>query len=87
MKNASIVCLVFVLSGCATLDADFINALAKDDASFCASVDIRGGAGGIIGGATGGYGQSTLAFCRSRKNNASVALNPDGSMSIQHGAE
>ena len=83
----SSVVLLAGLSGCVTLDAKLVEALAKDKASFCASVDTRGGAGGIVGGATGGYGQSTLSFCRSGMREAKVTLSPDGAISIEHGKQ
>ena len=71
-------------SGCVTLDAKLVEALAKDKASFCASVDTRGGAGSIAA-PIGAYGQSTLSFCRSGQANAKVTLTPEGSISIEHG--
>lgn len=74
-------------NGCMALDPKLIEALAKDDASVCISMDTRGGAGGIIGGATGGYGSHTLNLCRSGKDNAKLTMNKDGSMSVQNGNE
>ena len=88
MKNALLLLsasyLVLGLTSCVTLDDKLVNALAKDDASFCASTDIRGGVGSVVGGAGGGYGQSTLSFCRSNHANATVTLKPDGEISITH---
>jgi len=65
------------------LTPELIQALAKDNASFCASSDIRGGVGGVTIG-TGGYGQAVLAFCRSNHEGATVTLKPDGTISIEH---
>jgi hypothetical protein len=76
---------LLAVSGCVTLSPELVRELAKDDASFCASADVRGGAGGIVGGATGGYGQGTLRLCRSNKDNAKMSIAPDGTMSIQNG--
>jgi hypothetical protein len=70
--------------GCSLLTPELIAALSKDTASFCAQSDIRGGVGTILTPA-GGYGQSTLAFCRSNYPDSLVTLKPDGSISIQHG--
>lgn len=78
--------LVLAVSGCSSIDPRVIEALAQDNASVCASGDIRGGAGSVLGGAGGGYGQSTLSFCRSNHNNAIITLTPDGAISIRHGA-
>ena len=90
MKNAltllSLSYCVLAASGCSTIDPAVIEALAQDQASICALGDIRGGAGSLLGGAGGGYGQSTLSFCRSNQPNATITLTPDGSISIQHGA-
>ena len=78
----SLLILVVMISGCNTLSPELIEALAKDNASFCATTDIRGGAGATIGAL--GYGQATLSFCRSNHDNAKLTLQ-DGSISIQHG--
>ena len=77
--------MLVVLAGCVQIDPKLIEALAKDDASICASSDTRGGAGGIIGGATGGYGSHTMMLCRSGKDTATLTIRPDGSMSVQNG--
>jgi len=80
--------LTVLLAGCSAIDADLINALAKDNASFCAQADTRGGAGALAMAAPGGgYGQATLSFCRSNRPNARISLTADGSISIEHGAE
>ena len=76
-----------MLSGCVTLDADMIRALAADSASFCAKAGAFGGAGGgglAAGALTGGYGQTDFAFCRSNHAGAEVSLGADGSMAIKH---
>ena len=89
MKNALLLLsagyLAVGLSGCVTLDDKLVNALAKDDASFCASTDVRGGVGTITA-PSGGYGQATLKLCRSRMPGAELTLGEDGSMSIKNGA-
>ena len=75
---------VLLLSGCSSfLTPELIKELAKDNASFCAQSDIRGGVGTIVAPA-GGYGQGTLSFCRSNHEKAKVTLTPDGSISIEH---
>ena len=88
MKNALLLLsasyLVLGLTSCVTLDHKSVNALAKDDASFCASSDIRGGVGTITA-PSGGYGQATLKLCRSRMPGAELTLGADGSMSIKNG--
>jgi len=76
--------LSLILGGCSSLSPELITALSKDNASFCALSDVRGGAGAVIG-AAGAYGQGTFAFCRSNRPNAIVTLKPDGEMSITHG--
>ena len=80
----SIVGLVFGLSGCVSLTPETIAALGKDDASICATTDIRGGVGSLMSPA-GGYGQGTLTICRSNKDNARLEVKPDGTMIIQNG--
>ena len=88
IKDITLACILAILlslSGCTAIDPKLIEALANDPASFCITSDIRGGAGGIIGGATGGYGQSTLSLCRSQMPEAKISLSPDGSISIEHG--
>jgi L-aminopeptidase/D-esterase-like protein len=76
---------LFVAGGCSPISPELVQALAKDNASFCAMGDIRGGAGAISMPAPGGYGQGTLAFCRSNRANARLTVLPDGSISIEHG--
>lgn len=78
--------LVVGSMGCSAITPEMVRELAKDDASICISTDVRGGAGGIVGGATGGYGQASLALCRSGKDNATISMSPDGTMSIHNGA-
>ncbi len=78
--------IVLTLAGCSsTFTPEMIEALAKDSASFCAQSDIRGGAGTIMA-PSGGYGQSTLSFCRSNQKEAKVSIAPDGAISIEHGS-
>jgi hypothetical protein len=79
--------LVVGLGGCTALTPDLIAQLAKDDASICVSTDIRGGVGAVAGVPTGGYGQATGNFCRSKMPNAKIELKSDGSISIQHGVD
>jgi hypothetical protein len=75
--------LLLGLGGCSSISPELVAELAKDNASFCFTSDIRGGAGSIAA-PTGGYGQGTLSFCRSRQANAKVTLGADGSISIEH---
>ena len=85
MKYAIILLLAcYQFSGCSAIDPAIIEALSKDPASVCITGDIRGGAGGIIGGATGGYGQSTLSYCRAAQPGAKVTLSPTGEITIEH---
>jgi L-aminopeptidase/D-esterase-like protein len=79
--------LVAGLMGCTTISPEMVEALSKNDASVCASGDVRGGAGAVAGVPSGGYGQGTMTFCRSGKPNAKLEIKPDGSMSITNGAE
>jgi len=72
------------LGGCVTLSPELLRELAKDEASICASADIRGGVGSLMSPG-GGYGQSTLRLCRSGKDNATITMSPDGSISITNG--
>lgn len=84
--------LLFFLAsaGCSPiLTPELVAALARDEASFCANVDLHGGAGG--GAITpvpvvpmAGYGSATLAFCRSNHDGAEIKLGSDGSISITH---
>ena len=75
----------FLAVGCSSaLTPEVITALSQDHASFCAQGDIRGGVGTLMS-PSGGYGQSTLSFCRSNQPNAKITLSPDGEISIQHG--
>ena len=82
----TLISFLLAMNGCSSLTAEMIAALSKDNASFCALNDIRGGAGAIIG-AAGGYGQGTFNFCRSNHANAKITLSPDGSISIEHGVK
>lgn len=75
--------LLWVISSCMTVTPELITALSEDNASFCLNSDLRGGVGGVTIG-SGGYGQSTLSFCRSNHSSAILSLKPDGSMSIEH---
>ena len=74
------------ISSCVSITPELIEALAKDKASFCLNNDIRGGVGTLLTPG-GGYGQSTLSFCRSNQPNAIVTLQADGSISIEHGVK
>ena len=77
--------LSLLLSSCVSFTPEMIEALAKDKASFCAKLDASGGAGAVAAFApSGGYGSSSLAFCRSNQPNAKVTMNKEG-ISIQHG--
>jgi hypothetical protein len=84
LKNLTLAVSILFCSGCATLDADMIRALAQDSASFCARSGISGGAGGLATGVAGGYSQADFAFCRSNHDGATVKLGADGSLSIEH---
>ena len=87
MKYVILLVSILLCSGCATLDADMIRALAEDSASFCARAGASGGAGGgglMAGALTGGYGQGEFAFCRSNHEGSTVTLGADGSISIVH---
>lgn len=83
MKKLLLITLL-ILPGCSSLTPELIEALAKDNASFCARADTRGGVGSIVA-PSGGYGQATLEFCRSNRPNTKVTLSSDGSISIEHG--
>ena len=88
IKHAVLVVLsavvLFGFTGCVSLSPELVQALARDNASFCASADLRGGVGSLLNPA-GGYGQSTLRLCRSNKENATITMTQDGSISIQNG--
>jgi len=78
-------CSLLVNTGCFRFSPEFIEALAKDKASFCGKVSASGGAGGVAGFVpSGGYGASVLEFCRSNQPNAKVSMDDKG-ISIQHG--
>lgn len=80
-----VLCSAFLAVGCtSSLTPELIRELAIDKASFCARGDIRGGVGTLMS-PSGGYGQSTLSFCRSNQANAKITLKPDGEITIQHG--
>ncbi len=82
----AILAVLLSLSGCtSTFTPEMVEALAKDSATFCLQSDIRGGAGSIVA-PTGGYGQSTLTFCRSNQADGKASIAPDGSILIEHGA-
>ena len=73
-----------LLSGCVGFSKEMIEALARDNASFCGKVSASGGAGGIAGMMpSGGYGTSALEFCRSNQPNAKVVMDDKG-ISIEH---
>lgn len=74
------------LAGCSPLNAELVKALAEDDASFCISSDIRGGAGMVAGVPSGGYGQGTVIMCRSGKDNSSLSVAPDGTIKVENGS-
>lgn len=84
MKFLLLLCAIGAAS-CAPLSAEHIEALSRDNASVCLSSAARGGAGGIIGGATGGYGQAELVLCRSNRPNARLSIAKDGTVSIENG--
>lgn len=88
MRRIAILCVLGAfLPGCATLDADMIRELAKDEASFCAHAGARGGAGGgglAMGALSGFYGSGEFSFCRSNHDGAKITLGADGSISIEH---
>jgi len=84
MLNLTLAVSILFFSGCVTLDAEMIRALSADSASFCARSAVNGGAGGLATGAVGGYGQGDFAFCRSNHDGATVYLDADGSISIEH---
>ncbi len=87
MKYAVLLVSILLCSGCASLNADMIRALAQDSASFCARAGASGGAGGgglALGALTGGWGTGEFAFCRSNHDRATVRLDADGSLSIEH---
>jgi hypothetical protein len=73
-----------LLSGCFGFSKEMLEALAHDTASFCGKVSASGGAGGMAGMLpSGGYGTSTLEFCRSNQPNARVTMDDKG-ISIEH---
>jgi hypothetical protein len=71
-------------SGCSQLSPELVAALSQDNASLCVTTDVRGGAGGMVGGATGGYGQGTLTLCRTSHPGATLLVKPDGTVFIKH---
>ncbi len=74
-----------MLAGCSsTFTPEMVEALSKDSASFCFTSDVRGGAGTIMA-PSGGYGQSTMSFCRSNQTEAVISISSDGTISIEHG--
>ena len=83
LRAVSVVGLALGLTGCNALTPALVKALAEDDASFCATADVRGGVGSVVA-PSGGYGQSTVSFCRARKDGATITLQADGSISIHH---
>lgn len=88
MKLFTGILLALGLGGCVpTLTPELIAALARDDASFCATSDVHGGVGGAALPAlagSGGYGSATLAFCRSNHDGAALSVKPDGTITITH---
>ena len=91
MKNLLLGCGLLIITSCSPLSPELIAALSKDNASFCANVGISGGAGALtITPAPvplGGFGYGHLSFCRSNHDNAKLSMTPDGTISIEHGAE
>ena len=85
MKKLMLVLVGLLASGCTALTPELIEALAKDEASACFVSDVRGGAGAVVGSMSGGYGQASVKFCRSNKDNAIVRMGVDGSIEIQNG--
>jgi len=84
--------LLLGLTACTLpLTPELIEALAKDNASFCGRAGIRGGAGAMplagVAVPAGGYGSSEVEFCRSNYPGASVSMVPGGAITITHGAE
>lgn len=78
-----IIVAALALSGC-SINPELIQALAKDDASICIYGDARGGVGTLMTPG-GGYGQGTTIICRSKFPDAALSVQPDGSITIQHG--
>jgi len=77
--------LSVLLSGCFGFSKEMLEELAKDTASFCGKVSASGGAAGMAGMLpSGGYGTSTLEFCRSNQPDAKVTMDDKG-ISIEHG--
>lgn len=79
------VALSMTAAGCAAVSPELIEALAKDEASACFVADVRGGAGAVVGSMSGGYGQSSVRFCRSNKDQATVTMTAEGQITIQNG--
>ena len=93
LKSVKLLCfylLIGITPGCSSvLTPELIHELAGDPASFCAHVDLHGGMGGgafmpapVVPMA--GYGSSTLSFCRSNHEGATVTMGADGAISIEH---
>jgi len=85
IKILTLTLSILLVAGCSALTPELLKELAKDNASACFSTDVRGGAGAMVGSMTGGYGQATLRFCRSNKDNAKITMGADGSIAIQNG--
>ncbi len=90
----ALVILLLTASGCSWPIApdkmpDVIKELAKDSASGCIWVGIRGGAGGgsVIPPSpmTGGYGSGEILLGRVNAENTKVTIN-NGACSIERGA-
>ena len=86
MKTLILLCALG-FSGCVGLSPELVAALSRDDASFCAHVNIHGGVGGAalptLSG-SGGYGAGTLNVCRSNRPSAELSISPDGTLSLRN---
>lgn len=93
LRAALLAVLLSLTTGCpAPLTPELIEALAKDNASFCGRAGLRGGAGAMPIGAgpavpIGGWGSTEVEFCRSNYPGAKVSMAPGGIIAIEHGAK
>lgn len=82
---------LLLLPGCMNIDK-VIDALARDNASFCGTATTWGGAGAVAIAPTavpvvpsGGAGYASVDFCRTNAPNSMIIRDKDGTIRIAHG--